>query len=246
MLVEEYRDLSEISYKELMKIKKLRNVLIIGGWAAHFLANDRFKEWKAVDYIGSKDIDLAVKTTDLKNITEKLRSLGYKPLNFRFYKIFDRETKRKISEEKSKKRPIFKNFYMFIDLILDSPQKMKTTFFHDDIIKFAFEHGLYINIKGFEVIRPEILLLIKTRILKERDEEKRIKDILDCLFVSNFSRIDIDFFKQLKDKFKIGANNLHIAKNILDSSEIENELHALRLDDNEIKGIKTSFISLLD
>jgi len=54
VLVEEYMELSKISFAELNKMKKLNNVLLIGGWATHFLANEKFKEWKNTDYIDQK------------------------------------------------------------------------------------------------------------------------------------------------------------------------------------------------
>lgn len=245
MLVEEYRELFEISFAELNKLKKL-NAIVIGGWAAHFLTNERFKEWKNIDYIGSKDIDFAIMEKDLNEITKKLIMFDYIPINFRFYKIFDRETKKEISEEESKKQPIFKNFYLYVDLILDSPSEKNIVFFHDEIIKFAFENRFWINKDGFRILRPELLLLTKLRILKERNEEKRIKDILDCIFVSNFSNLDIDFFRQLREKFKVNKPNLDIARKILESNLLNIELSSLRFDSTETRGIKTTFLSLLE
>ena len=124
--------------------------------------------------------------------------------------------------------------------------KGKTTFFNDKIIKFSFENKLWLDKNGFKVIKPELLVLIKIRILESRDEEKRLKDVLDSLFISNFSNLDIDFFRQLKEKFGINEVNIDIARKILDSRELDLELSGLRFDSVEIRSIKTSFISLLN
>ena len=91
-----------------------------------------------------------------------------------------------------------------------------------------------------------MLVVLKIRILESRDEEKRLKDVLDSLFISNFSNLDIDFFRQLKEKFGINEVNIDIARKILDSRELDLELSGLRFDSVEIRSIKTSFISLLN
>ncbi len=262
MLAEEYRELSEISLNELEKMKKLESVMLVGGWAAHFLSNEKFRDWKNIDYIGSKDIDFAIREKDLDEVSGKLEKMGFTPINFRFYKmhgnevsgmpktcrfscIFDRETKKEISEKESRKNPLFKNFYLYVDLILDSPSKKNTVFFSDEIIKFAFENRLWLDKSGIKIIKPELLLLTKLRVLESRNDEKRLKDILDCLFISNFSNLDIGFFRQLGEKFKIGKTNASIAKKTIESNLLDMELGSLRFDAAEIQGIKTVFISLL-
>lgn len=245
MLAEEYNELSEISLKELDNLKNLGDSILIGGWAAHFLSNERFREWKNIDYMGSKDIDFGIKGENLAEISNKLEKKGYLPINFRFYKIFDRESKKEISENESKKNPIHKNFYLYVDLILDKPSKTKTIFFSDEIIRFSFENKLWIEKNGFKVIKPELLLLTKLRVLENRNEEKRLKDILDCLFISNFSNLKIDFFRQLREKFSIENKNIKIAKRGLQSNLLDMELSSLRFNPNEITGIKTALLSLL-
>lgn len=245
MLAEEYRELSEISLKELDRLKGLDNVLLIGDWAAHFLANERFREWKNIDYIGSKDIDFGVREKDLEKISGKLEKLGYSPINFRFYKIFDRETKKEISEDESKKRPMFWNFFLYVDIILDSPSAKNTVFFSDEIIKFALDNKVWASREGMKIIAPELLLLTKLNAIKDRNEEKRLKDMLDCLFVASFSNMNMDFFRQLKERFKISKDKIETAKKAMESGLLDMELGSLRFDSTEIRGLKTAFLSLL-
>lgn len=246
MLAGEYRELSEISLKELDRLKVLDNAVLIGGWAAHFLANERFREWKNMDYIGSKDIDFGIRENDLEKISEKLEKLGYSPINFRFYKIFDRETKKEISESESRKRPMFRNFFLYVDLVLDSPSKKDTVFFSDEIIRFALDNKMWAKREGMKILAPELLLLTKLNAIKDRNEEKRLKDMLDCLFVASFSNLNIDFFRQLKERFKIGKDKIGMAKKAMESGLLDMELSGLRFDSSEIRGLKTAFISLLE
>ncbi len=263
MLAEEYRELSEISLKELDRLKGLDNTLLIGGWAAHFLANERFREWKNIDYIGSKDIDFGIREKDLEEISGKLKKLGYSPINFRFYKmhgnevsgmpktcrfscIFDRETKKEINESESRKRPMFRNFYLYVDLILDSPSAKNTVFFSDFIIKFAIDNKLWVSREGMKIIAPELLLLTKLNTIKDRNEEKRLKDMIDCLFVASFSNLNMDFFRQLKERFKVSKYKIEMAKKAVESELLDLELNSLRFDTTEIRGLKTAFISLLE
>lgn len=217
MLVEEYREINKISFAELEKVwKKIRNdVLVIGGWAAHFLSNNQFRSWKGIDYIGSKDIDIGIRGRDIEIVTRKLEELGYAPINFRFYKIFDRSTKKPVEEKIAKKLPLFEVFYLYVDVILDEKVKTETIFFSDPLIKFCFENDAWVKIDSFKVIRPELLVLTKLRILDNRDEEKRIKDILDCIFVLNFSNFDPNFFQEISGMYKISKRNEKIALDVL-------------------------------
>jgi hypothetical protein len=124
--------------------------------------------------------------------------------------------------------------------------KTGTIFFSDPLIKFCFENNAWIKINSFKVIRPELLVLTKLRILDRRDEEKRIKDILDCIFVLNFSNFDSNFFQEISSVYKITKRNEKIALNVLNSRQIEMELSSLRFDVDEIQNVKTTFMSTLN
>ena|SRR3989338_7438753 len=244
MLADEYRQVSDISFMELEKIrKKMKNSLLVGGWAAYYLSNSRFKEWKKTDYMGSKDIDFGIRAEDLGSTARKLKNLGYTPVNFRFYKIFDRESKKLISIEASKKRPQFELFYLYVDLILDKQVKMKTTFFSDPLLEYCLNNALWIEKDNLKIIAPEPFVLMKLRVLKNRNHEKRIKDILDCFFVLNFSDFNLKFFQELREIYKL-RNKENIAK-IANSAQVSMELSGLRLDGDEIRNIKTSFLNIL-
>jgi len=248
MLVKEYREIVKISERELNTVwdKVGEKSLLIGGWAAHFLVNDSFRKWKKADYIGSKDIDLGIRASDLDTIIERLVHIGYKPLNFRFYKIFDRETGRELSVKESRKFPLYNLFYLYIDLILDRKIKRNVLFFSDPIIKLCLDYDLWIRIKKFKVIRPEPLLLIKMRILDQRDPEKRMKDILDSIFISSFSDFDNNLFKELIEVFPIKKENTDLSQKILNSKTFILELTDLGIEKDETNNLVTAFLILIE
>ncbi len=245
MLVDQYKEVSDISFSELERIqnKVKDDLLLIGGWAAYHLCNDKFKEWKKTDYIGSRDIDFGIKSEDLASVTKQLKKLGYTPLNFRFYKIFDRKSKKPISIEEGSKKPQFDLFYLYVDLILNKKIITKTTFFSDPLIGYCFDHDLWVKKDRLKIMIPEAFVLMKLRILKDRDKEKRIKDLLDCIFVANFSNFDRDFFDEMKQVYKIQKPSA--ISNIVNSFQVSAELKGMRLDEDEIRNIKTAFLGIL-
>lgn len=94
-------------------------------------------------------------------------------------------------------------------------------------------------------MRPEPLLITKLRILDSRESEKRLKDILDSLFVVCFSQFDHKLFDELIEIFQIKNKNKKLAIKILNSKLLELELLDLRLERNEIRNLKTVFLSIL-
>jgi hypothetical protein len=140
---------------------------------------------------------------------------------------------------------MYKLFYLYVGLVLDKKADRETVFFSDKLIATCFANELWLDVGSFRVIRPEPLLIIKISILNDRDREKTLKDVLDCLFVSNFSDIDFQLLRELLVKSKPSPNSIRIAESVLASNEMENELGSLRLDKNEITTMKASLLSLL-
>jgi hypothetical protein len=64
-------------------------------------------------------------------ITSQLLALGYTPLNFRFYKVFDRESKSVLDAKAAARKQMYELFYLYVDLVLDKGAKTKTVFFSD-------------------------------------------------------------------------------------------------------------------
>ena len=231
---------------ELEKVwKRIRKTsgILIGGWATHLLLDKRFFEWKGIHYIGSKDIDFCIRTNDLENMSEILCDMDYTPLNFRFYKIFDRDTKKNIAKETAARKPIFELFYLYVDIILDEKlgTEKKGTFFHDPLLKFCMDNKLYSKIDDFLVLRPEPLVLSKLRCAKERVSDKRIKDILDVLLLTNLVELDKQLFSELSDLYSFDKSFI---ANII--NEADGELSNLRMNTDEIRNIKTTFLSFIE
>lgn len=250
MLAEDYTELNDLSLAELARLWRSigDDVILIGGWAAHFLVNERFRKWKGIDYIGSKDIDFAIREEDVDKFTKKLIIQGYTPLNFRFYKIFDRKTKKSIDSKAAASRPIYDLFYLYVDVVLDkvTEKEKRKYFFSDKLIDSCLRNKLWLEVNGYKVVRPEPILIIKTIIIGERNREKALKDLLDCLFISNFADVDFQMLRELLLVSSPSQKSIRLAKSLLNSKALESELGSLRLDRSEANTMKTAFLSLLE
>jgi hypothetical protein len=221
-------------------VEKLNSVLI-GGWATYLLINDIFKRERKRDYVGSKDIDIAVLSSDLLKAFEIAERLGFSPLSFRYCKIYVRSEKRFINESEAKNYPIHELFYLFLDFITDRRLDVKMTVFEDDLIGFAFENGLFLKRKGFRVVAPELLVLSKMRMLPGRDEEKRLKDMLDASMVFTFhEEFEIRLFRELSKRFRFDKDL--VKKELKRARE---SLSLLGFSEAEATNILASFGSLL-
>ncbi len=199
MLVERYDMVRWISWRELRKIvKELEfDYLLLGGWASHIYINEGFMEMTKREYIGSRDIDFGIRSFDLKNWESFLKNLGYRQINFRFYKFFLLETGQKIDEKTANRYPMHELFKLYVDLILDKKIKSNITFFDDPLILLSFSRGFRVKREGIYLVIPEILLTMKINALEGRDPEKYLKDILDILFLIEFVDFDEDLLREI-------------------------------------------------
>lgn len=173
---------------------------ILGGWAVYFTVNDSFKNDTGRDYHGSKDIDLGFhmgesETTDsIRNSAfaqsvRALESAGFIQISFRLVQRYHRETRQLLSEEESKRIPIYNLFDLYVDPIVDRipPEIEKILGFtppDEPLLKEVFEKNKYtiINRFGVSIIlpNPEVLLSTKLSSFPNRQKDhKKIKDLVD-------------------------------------------------------------------
>gem|GEM_PF-1328522 len=199
-------EIFNISFSELKRVWRSLGrfkLIVVGGWAAHLLINEAFRRERKREYIGSKDIEVAVLSSDLPEAFRAAERLGFFPLSFRYCRIYSRSKKRFIGEREAKEYPLHDLFYLFLDFITDRKPKMDLTVFEDELVGFALENGLFVEREGVRVMAPEPLILSKVRMLGERDEEKRVKDILDAVVVSVFYEgFEASLFRELSGRFK--------------------------------------------
>ena len=179
-MIEEFYTYSKISWEYLNKIWDLMNFekMLIGGWAVHLLVNEKLKEIKRKEYIGSKDIDIFIFEKDLNSINKILINLEFKKENNRFYIEID-------------------DFKLYIDILTEKSEL-------DPIIKKAFLENKKIKVDKFFVPYPEFLIASKIWTFQIRGlREKRVKDLLDLIMLISFTKYDIDIVKELIKRYKL-------------------------------------------
>lgn len=234
-----------ISFSELRRVWRSvgrLNSVLVGGWAAHLLINEAFRRERKRDYIGSKGIDLAVVSSDLPEAFRAAERLGFFPLSFRYCKIYSRSMKKFVGEEEARGCPIHDLFYLFLDFITDKkPPNLDFTVFEDELVGFALENRLFLERGGMRVMAPELLVLTKLRMLGERDEEKRVKDILDAVAVSTFyEEFEPRLFRELSGRFKFDRSS--VKRELLRARE---SFGLLGFSQAETANLLVSFTSLL-
>ncbi len=238
------RDITDLSFSELGKLwKRLKKLdcILNGGWAAHILINDAFRKERKIDYIGSKYIDFAVSNADLLKAFGIVEDAGFFPLSFRYCKIYSKSLEKFVTEKKAAGHPVHDLFYLFVDFITDKKPDVKFTVFEDETVKFMMENRLFLEINGIRVVTPELLVLSKLRILKERGEDKRAKDILDSILVSAFYEdFDANVFREFSER--LGFDKGFARKEARKSNDY---LEMVGFSDAEASNIIVSFESLI-
>ena len=114
-------------------------VCLLGGWAVYLAVNSRYKKARGRSYHGSKDIDLgfhfsgdesaeSVRQSAFARSVKMLEESGFYEIGSRLVKHYHRETRRALSEERSKKVPMHDMFSMYVDPIVDRvPDRARAT-----------------------------------------------------------------------------------------------------------------------
>lgn len=234
----------ELSLAELNRVwKRIKgfNCVLVGGWAAHMFVDEGFRKERRRRYIGSKDIDFAVLSDDLLDVFREAERMGFFPLSFRYCKLYSRSMDRFLSEEEGAKHPLHDLFYLFLDFITDKKPEVEFMVFEDEVVRFIFENRLFVNRKGMRVMPPELLVLSKLRILKDRSDEKRAKDVIDSIMLYTFYEgFDNSLFRELSERF--GFDRKFARKEVRNA---HNYLKMLGFSDNETTNLEVSFMSLI-
>ena len=161
-------------------------ICVIGGWATYFYVNENFRRAFGRDYLNSRDIDLFFppeKETEFAKIvfSQGFIADGYP---FRYEKNYDRELKKFVSEEESKKVEIFNLTKIFLDLFSNKLTKSLTSWNDLEPLKnISFE-----IIGGFPVADINTLAELKAIALFARDKaDKEHKDACDLYSLFQYS-----------------------------------------------------------
>jgi len=204
---------TDISKKFLMDILaevESGNFGLVGGWAVYLYVNENFTRATGKEYLKSRDIDVFVKCEDdfLKKFKKIIFSMGFVPsgYDFRYQLIIDRNTLKPISENESKRKPVFELIYVFLDVFGDRKNDILPLWENGNVKKFIKEKAFNsreINGKAINLPKQEHLLAMKCESFLQRDnKEKRMKDACDIyalLFYSDIEKIP-EFVKNIKEK----------------------------------------------
>jgi hypothetical protein len=86
----------------------------------------------------------------------------------------------------------------------------------------VFDRKLYSVIEGFKVAVPEVLLLLKAQVARERwHAEKGLKDRVDLISLLKFADVKLDVLKQLLKEYDTQHKLLDAIKRAISESRIE-------------------------
>lgn len=75
---------TDLSLEYLNKIIKIKNTLVVGGWAIYFYVNQYYRRAFGIDYLKSRDIDIFVKSENLSSFIKEIKKLGFIPSSYFF------------------------------------------------------------------------------------------------------------------------------------------------------------------
>jgi hypothetical protein len=233
---------TDTSYEYLQKIVDILDepICILGGWAVYFTVNEKYKEEKGANYLGSRDIDIGfhidekldknkLKNTAVGKSMTSIKDHGFIPQGFRFYKDIHIETGKELTPHESIKEQTHNIFKIYIDVIVDNIHPHFKEIFgfipaDEPLLSNVFlDKNKRKELAEFNKIlwlpSPEILLATKITCLPKRTkDEKLIKDICDIYALSFYSGEKIHL---LIDKISslITKENLEQIKSFLKSDK---------------------------
>ena len=189
----------------------------MGGWAVHHLVNERYKNARGAEYIGSRDIDLGFRIKKEWSIDELKKSafaktmnvleqkLGFELQGFRLLKQFGTESKKELLKEDARTTPPSFIFPLYVDLMVsDNTNKdnLKKAFgfvpADEPLLTRVFsDNNDRIQTKLFEktIFLPsiEVLLAMKLNaVIKRAKEEKQTKDLYDIVALALYAPREVE------------------------------------------------------
>jgi hypothetical protein len=164
------------------------------------------------NYIGSRDIDLGFhidprwSTEELQKSafaksTKILTERGFFGVSSRFVKYYDINTKKELTEEESRRRPLYDMFQLYVDTMgdnthADAHKVLGFPLLDEPLLSHVFVDGRFVIVTGlggkFTLPTPETLISMKLKSVPGRTkDDKRIKDIADIFALLWYS--DVEF-----------------------------------------------------
>jgi len=219
---------TDLSFEYLKKISRIKNTILIGGWATYFYVNENYRKAFGLEYIKSRDIDIFIKSIYLSKFIKEIKKLGFtpSPYFFRYELIYNRNKNKIVTEKEARKQPIYDLVYVFLDLFTD--QKSENAWYLDifkktKIFKIekagSFDSGVF-DVNKYIVCDINTLLELKCVSFFEREKlDKEFKDACDIYALLIYSEKIFKVTKNIKNSIEkiIKRRDLSefIAENVL-------------------------------
>lgn len=176
-------------------------MVLLGGWAVYHTVNDSYMREHGLPYIGSRDIDIGfhvdpawgeadLGSSPLAKAIDVAKDIGYDPMgSFRFCKFVQKGTGRSLTEDESKRVPIFDLFYLYLDIMVDrihprQAEVLGPKALDEPILARVYDEDLSETVRigntDVPVPPPHLLLAMKLKAIPNRQkEDKVIKDACD-------------------------------------------------------------------
>lgn len=180
---------TNLSFEYLKKVSRIKNTILIGGWATYFYVNENYRKAFGLEYIKSRDIDIFIKSIHLNEFIKEIKKLGFIPSSyfFRYELVYNRNKNKIVTEKEGRKQPIYDLVYIFLDLFTDQKSEnawyldifKKTKIFKIEKIR-SFDSGVSDVNKYINVCDINTLLELKCVSFFEREKlDKEFKDACD-------------------------------------------------------------------
>jgi len=210
----------------LDELKLDRRFGLVGGWAVHFLINQKFLEATGREFLRSRDIDVFLDCTGdfPRRFARVLEGIGFVPgeYRFRYTLILDRESMRKLEEREARRKPPFELIYIYLD-VLGNRECEAVGVWPSEIVAEAIRGGSLkpLEVEGRRVFSPteDFLFLLKADSFSGREGEKRMKDACDLyglLFYSPVSVLDLLKRERWKSERAKHALNAMLEEEVLE------------------------------
>lgn len=190
----------------------IQPVCLMGGWAVYHTVNAKFNEINGRDYIGSRDIDLGfhidpkwsreqLQRSALAQSIKILKDRKFFGISSRFVKFYDISTKTELTEDESRKKPLYEMFQLYVDPMgdnthADAERILGFPLLDEPLLSHVFVDGRSITTTEFggrfTLPTPETLISMKLKsVLNRTKDDKRIKDVSDVYALLWYS--DVEF-----------------------------------------------------
>ena len=225
---------TNLSFEYLKKVFRIKNMILIGGWATYFYVNENYRKAFGLEYIKSRDIDIFIKSIYLSEFIKEIKKLGFIPSSyfFRYELIYNRNKNKIVTEKEGRKQPIYDLVYIFLDLFTD--QKSEKAWYLDIFKKIkifkiekadaldsnTFDSGVFDVSKYVNVCDINTLLELKCVSFFEREKlDKEFKDACDIYALLIYSEKIFKVTKNIRNSIEkiIRRRDLSefIAENVL-------------------------------